>query len=197
MKKDHIDPQPLSPNLERCSRWLSWALRHAPEEAGIELDKGGWANVSDLIKVTKVASRNIKPVELDEVVAKDAKKRFEYNTSKTKIRAAQGHSFPVDYTDKVAVPPAVLFHGTSTGVLDVIRASGLLRKSRYLVHLSKDEDTAAIVGKRHGQPVVLPVQAEAMHAQGYIFYEASNGVWLTEKVLPEFIDWNGLIWPSL
>ena len=37
-------------NLTKVSKYLSLILRHKPEEAGIELDKNGWAKVDELIK---------------------------------------------------------------------------------------------------------------------------------------------------
>ena len=68
-----------------------------------------------------------------------------------------------------------------------IRAQGLLKGSRRHVHLSADEATATKVGQRHGKPVVLVVQAGAMHREGRAFFLSENGVWLTEHVPPEFV----------
>ena len=56
--------------------------------------------------------------------------------------------------------------------------------SRQYVHLSGDWDTAAAVGKRHGIPVVLTVDARAMAEDGILFYRSENGVWLCEEVAP-------------
>ena len=39
---------------------------------------------------------------------------------------------------------------------------GLKSMSRLYVHLSADYDTAVKIGKRHGKPVVLSVDAERM-----------------------------------
>jgi putative RNA 2'-phosphotransferase len=55
------------------------------------------------------------------------------------------------------------------------------------VHLSPGERTAVKVGKRHGKPVVLVVQAGRMHENGFTFYLSANGVWLTERVPVEYI----------
>ncbi|NCF08111.1 RNA:NAD 2'-phosphotransferase [Kosakonia radicincitans] len=55
------------------------------------------------------------------------------------------------------------------------------------MHLSADEVTATAVGQRHGKPVVFTVEAGRMHAQGFVFYQADNGVWLTESVPVAFI----------
>jgi len=53
------------------------------------------------------------------------------------------------------------------------------------VHLSPDAETAAQVGCRHGQLVVLTVDAEALARDGQPFYRSTNGVWLTEHVPPD------------
>jgi putative RNA 2'-phosphotransferase len=56
------------------------------------------------------------------------------------------------------------------------------------VHLSADPETARKVGQRHGTPVILIVQAEAMHAHNHTFFLSENGVWLTEHVPVEYIE---------
>ena len=35
---------------------------------------------------------------------------------------------------------------------------------------------------RREAPVILTVDAAAMHAAGHAFYQAANGVWLTDRV---------------
>lgn len=49
------------------------------------------------------------------------------------------------------------------------------------VHLSKDEETAIKVGKRHGKPVIYFVKAKQMHDDGYKFFISANGVCKTGK----------------
>jgi hypothetical protein len=39
--------------------------------------------------------------------------------------------------------------------------------------------TTTQVGARREAPVILTVDAAAMHAAGHAFYQAANGVWLT------------------
>ena len=65
---------------------------------------------------------------------------------------------------------------------------GLHKRSRQHVHLSPDEETALKVGRRHGPPLVLTVQAGAMAAAGYLFYWSANGVWLTDHVPPQYLE---------
>jgi putative RNA 2'-phosphotransferase len=47
--------------------------------------------------------------------------------------------------------------------------------------------TAIKVGARHGKPVVLVVDAAAMHRAGIPFYCSDNGVWLVDVVPPEYL----------
>ncbi len=80
------------------------------------------------------------------------------------------------------VPPAVLYHGTARHNLDSIFAKGLLRGRRHHVHMSTNVQTMLAVGRRHGQPVVLSIDAGGMRGDGYEFYGTGNDVWLTEHV---------------
>ena len=52
--------------------------------------------------------------------------------------------------------------------------------------------TATQVGARREAPVILTVDAAAMHAAGHAFYQAANGVWLTDHVPPGYLSG----WPS-
>lgn len=58
--------------------------------------------------------------------------------------------------------------------------------NRQYVHLSADFQTAMKVGRRHGVPVVIVIDAEAMARDGMIFYLSENGVWLCDYVAPEY-----------
>jgi putative RNA 2'-phosphotransferase len=71
--------------------------------------------------------------------------------------------------------------------LPAILAEGLRKGRRHHVHLSADVDTARRVGARRGQPVVLRVDAGAMHAAGFAFLRSANGVWLTDAVPPDYL----------
>ncbi|GFD74017.1 hypothetical protein KUL113_34370 [Tenacibaculum sp. KUL113] len=60
--------------------------------------------------------------------------------------------------------------------------------SRQHVHLSSDVETAKKVGSRRGKPIILTVQSGVMHKKNYEFFLSENGVWLTNLVPAEFID---------
>lgn len=65
--------------------------------------------------------------------------------------------------------------------------NGLIKKERQYVHLSKDIETASIVGKRHGDLVILEVDSESMFNDGIKFYLSKNNVWLCDYVSKEYI----------
>lgn len=173
--------------LVRISKFLSLVLRHKPETIGLSLDRGGWARVDELIAAANRAGVSLDRALLREVVEGNDKQRFAFSDDGLRIRASQGHSIAVDLGLEPRVPPEFLYHGTATRFLKSIKRRGLVPRSRNHVHLSPDERTAVGVGKRHGKPVVLIIQAGRMHTDGFEFYLAANGVWLTEKVPAEYI----------
>jgi putative RNA 2'-phosphotransferase len=172
----------------RYSKFLSFVLRHKPDELGITLDEAGWVDVRVLLEATALKGYLFTPELLDRIVREDQKQRYSFNEDRTKIRANQGHSVLVDLGLRPTAPPPILFHGTVDRFLDSIRAQGLLRGQRQHVHLSGDQDTASRVGSRRGEPVVLHVRAFEMHRDGLEFFISDNGVWLTEHVPSRYVE---------
>lgn len=180
----------MSKSLTELSKFISLILRHKPSAANIELDEHGWANVDELIAgINQVdASNDIDIEKLEEIVRTDNKQRYSFNEDKTLIRANQGHSIPVDVELEEVVPPEYLWHGTAIKYMESIDNEGLVPKSRLYVHLSGDEETATNVGKRHGKLLMYKVQSKRMVEDGYKFYRAVNGVWLTKAVPVEYLE---------
>ena len=169
------------------SKYISLILRHKPEVIGITLDEHGWADVSELIQgVSKTHKLDMETLE--EIVKTDNKQRYSFNEDKTKIRANQGHSIPVDVELEAKEPPEFLWHGTGEKFVAAIDKEGLIPKSRLYVHLSADQDTAKVVGARHGKPVIYKVKGGEMQKDGYTFYQSVNGVWLTKEVPLKYLD---------
>ena len=167
-------------------KFIALILRHKPEVIGIHLDEHGWANVDELITgIAKTQEFNM--AMLEEIVRTDNKQRYSFNNDKTKIRANQGHSIPVDVELEQKTPPDILWHGTGEKYVSSIEAEGLIPKTRLYVHLSSDPDTAIKVGSRHGKPVVYEVTAKKMQEDGYVFFQSVNGVWLTKQVPVKYL----------
>lgn len=169
----------------RVSKYLSKHLRHQPERIGLTLDEGGWVRIDTLIEAAAAHGFRFTRAELDHVVEANDKKRFAVEGDR--IRASQGHTVEVDLGLLPATPPPYLYHGTVAAYLGAIRAEGLRAMNRHDVHLSPDRETATRVGARRGRPVVLSVDAGAMHRDGHVFRVSANGVWLTEAVPPEYL----------
>lgn len=178
----------MSSEHVKVSKFLSLVLRHQPDAIGLTLDENGWADVEELIRLANQSGRCLTRPLVDVAVADSDKKRFALSEDGRRIRASQGHSIDVDLALSPADPPHRLYHGTATRFLDSIRASGLHSASRQHVHLSADIPTATKVGQRHGKPVVLVVRAGEMAAAGHTFYLSVNGVWLTDRVPVEFLE---------
>ena len=172
--------------INKTSRFISLILRHKPETIDIALDEHGWANVDELIAgISK--TREFNREMLEEIVWTDNKQRFTFNEDKTKIRANQGHSIPVDVELPAAIPPETLWHGTGEKYVASIDQQGLIPKGRLYVHLSSDAATATKVGSRHGKPVLYIVKTKEMYDDGYSFFLSKNGAWLTKEVPVKYL----------
>lgn len=175
-------------SLIKKSKFLSLVLRHKPEVIGLTLDENGWVEIEALLTAAQAHNRSLTRAELDEIVATNNKKRFAISEDGKHIRASQGHSVVIDLGLLPRIPPSTLYHGTAVRFLPSIREKGLQKMNRQHVHLSATAETAHSVGSRHGKPAILLVKAEAMQADGFIFFLSENGVWLTETVPAHYIE---------
>ncbi|MEJ3655331.1 RNA 2'-phosphotransferase [Actinomycetes bacterium KLBMP 9759] len=172
--------------LVSISKRLSLHLRHAPEKIGITLDPAGWVRIDALLAALAAHGSRISRADLDAVVAGNDKQRFVIDGDR--IRANQGHSVAIELDLLPREPPPVLYHGTVGRFLDAIHREGLRPMARHDVHLSASVETAQRVGARRGKPVVLRVDAAAMHRDGHEFRVSANGVWLTSAVPPRYLS---------
>ncbi|MBI3217985.1 MAG: RNA 2'-phosphotransferase [Bacteroidetes bacterium] len=173
--------------LTHLSKFLSLVLRHQPETIGIQLDQQGWVAVHELLEKSARYGTPIDRATLDVVVESNSKKRFAFNEAGDKIRASQGHSVSVELGYESQQPPDILYHGTGEKSVASILSSGLEKRRRQHVHLSRDIETAMKVGQRHGKPVIFKVLAQQMHDEKYRFYISDNGVWLTDHVPVKYL----------
>lgn len=169
--------------LNETSKFLSYILRHEPQAIGLQLDSEGWADIDSLISGAAKDGRVLDITLIQAVVSSSDKKRFCISDDGQRIRAVQGHStasVSLQFIEKE--PPEFLYHGTATRFLESIRQQGLIAGNRHHVHLSQDMQTAIAVGQRYGKSVVLKIEALRMYQQGFKFFQAENGVWLTNHV---------------
>ena len=169
--------------LKTKGRTLTYALRHAPQEFGITLEDGAWADVNDVLHGIDLTLH-----ELDTIVAADNKGRFSFNDNGTQIRANQGHSVKVDLQLIAKKPPITLYHGTVKKFWQWIKIDGIKKMSRHHVHLSEGLETAIqVASRRTTENVIIRVDTEQMYKDGIEFFKSENGVWLTDYVDPKYL----------
>lgn len=177
---------------DKLSVFISLILRHKPEVIDVHMDEFGYVNVDKLINGINKSGRDIDFNILNSIVQEDKKGRYSFNEDKTLIRANQGHSIDVKVPLKEVMPPQYLYHGTATRFIESILANGINKMNRMHVHLSDNKETALQVGKRHGKPVFLTIDALKMHEDSFKFYLSENGVWLTEFVPKDYLKIAGV-----
>lgn len=164
------------------SKYLSYLLRHHPEEVGCDIDEYGWVNVEKLIKGSDFTAE-----ELKAIIEEDT--RYTFSDDGTMVRAFHGHSIPTVHYQKESIPETDLYHGTSEENAEKIMKSGFIKgMNRIQVHLSINKENALKIGKRHGKPCVFRIDTKAMIQDGFKFYESGDGVWLTGDIPTKYIE---------
>lgn len=148
----------------RLSKFLSGALRHFPDDAGLDLDAHGWTAWDALVGTVTDRYPWADADAVAGVVATDPKGRFERDGDR--VRAAYGHSVDVSLEPTDAPVPDRLYHGTAPENVAAIEAEGLKPMGRQYVHLSGSVEGAREVGRRHAaDPVVFAVDTAELRAE--------------------------------
>ena len=58
----------MNEELVEISKFISYALRHKPKDAGIKLDKEGWTNLDQLVQATRNNGLDLTKEKLLEIV---------------------------------------------------------------------------------------------------------------------------------
>jgi putative RNA 2'-phosphotransferase len=164
-----------------ASKKLSWLLRHGANEAGLEMDAAGWAEIEDVRRILHMGRQ-----ALEAAVENNNKARLQVRG--TRIRACQGHSLrdmPVtcealEATWEEVAGEAPVFHGTRVAALVGIAREGILPGERTHVHLAEAVDST--VGKRSAVDVMIEVSPSRLRAAGIGLHRSPNGVLLARRV---------------
>jgi putative RNA 2'-phosphotransferase len=165
-------------------RVLAYALRHHPEEFGLQVDSEGWVDLNAFLRAMRISRE-----QLDSIMQNMKKQRFEIQNNK--IRAFYGHSFENKVAKTQAVPPDVLYHGTSAFAAFAIvsKQEGLRPMLRQYVHLSSTVQEAINVGKRKDpNPVILKIDAKKAYEDGVKFYLGNENIWLADFIPANYIS---------
>ncbi len=175
-------------NYISLSKEIAFALRHNPGQYGLELDCEGFVPVDELLSAINSEhkyDRTITEEDILHILDISDKQRFDVQNGY--IRAYYGHTVPGQIQKEAALPPPVLYHGTTHKAYELIKVQGLLPMSRQYVHLSADIDYAIRVGKRRDpEPVLLSIDTVSASNSGIVFYIGNDKVWLCDRMPPEF-----------
>ena len=171
---------------ERLSRFLSFLLRHRPEDYPLSFDGQGFVSWTELMGTVQQRFPEATEGEILSVITGSDKKRFEVREGKA--RATYGHSFPVDLGVESIEPPARLYHGTARDLAQTVLREGLKPRGRAYVHLSASLEEAIAVGKRRDpDPSIVVVDSQAAHSNGIHFYP-SGPLYLAAEIPPRFLS---------
>lgn len=179
MERAAMDRHGGGVDLVRCSKRVSWLLRHGAAEQGLAMDAAGWVAIADVLRALSM-SRG----QLDAVVAQNDKKRFEISGSM--IRACQGHSIANVTADgleaswKPYESAGPVFHGTSIEAAFSISKEGITSQARSHVHLAPSRQSK--VGKRWNVDLLLVIDPARVRAHGITLFESPNGVVLAREI---------------
>lgn len=186
---DHIVKMPERTSKVKQSKDLAYRLRFDPEydfagDAEAPQPNKAWRSTKELYE-----EYDFTLDDLVKIVIGDKKGRFELSSDLQYVRARYGHGNSINtlVLYEQAEAPNYLYHGTSDLNLYGIQKDGLLKRKRQYVHLTADRVVARETGQRHGNPVVLTIDAKRMQADGYAFFKATDNVWLTECVPPHYL----------
>jgi putative RNA 2'-phosphotransferase len=171
----------------RFSRFLSLILRHRPDEVGLTLDEEGSVPLDALVAALRRHGGWEWVTEADVLaVAHHDPRRFEVRAGR--IRARHGHTVPLQHPGPAVRPPEWLYAALPARRADEVQAGGLRPRERRFVHLVDTWLEAARALERHGEAgLVVPVLARRAHGRGVPFFQASEHLYLTPGVPPDFV----------
>lgn len=170
---------------EKLGRLVAGALRHFPDDLGLEMDPRGWVDLDDLSEAIGTRYRWANKRLVISLVQSDPKERYEIREGK--IRAKYGHSVDVNLDHPRNELPA-LYYGANEEEADRILEVGLKAATQRYVHLSTTPEKAWYVGTfRTNSPRVIRVDAEAAQRAGVKMMAVSENIVISENVPPEHL----------
>ena len=170
---------------ERLGRFISGALRHFPDDIGLEMDMQGWVDLDLLCNIMENRYRWATEERLIALIESDIKRRYEAEGSR--IRARYGHSVNVDL-DYPGNEFAYLYYGVSLEEVDMLLENGITPLRQRYVHLSTSYRKAHEAASVHtDNPIVIEVDAESAQQDGLFFMNVNDDIVLTDEVPPDYL----------
>ena len=176
--------------VEGVGRILAGMLRHFPDNYGVKLDEHGWVKIYTIIPVIRTQKRNfwwLTPFHVEALVRTDPKGRYQINDF-GEIRAAYGHTIPINVDDMPTDVPEKLYYQTTDEELEFIRETGISPSDKSWVHLSLTARQAYVSGLFHiDSPAVVEIDVDGLNGSGRQVYRATDEVFLVRDIPPEFV----------
>lgn len=165
----------------RISRAMSFHLRH---DRAVPATKSGWVHVDELAQIMRKSGHKVSSSQLLLIAGALGEPRFHLEGED--IRAAYGHSVPIEIEYEMRRAPQLLYHATPTRNLRSIfeARAGLLASGRNWVHLSESCEVAVGAARRQGTAVSV-LEIDAPSVTGLV--HASGATWLAPRVAIESV----------
>ena len=148
-RRTHRDSMTSPDLIERITRSLAYMLRHQPEEFGLEVDKQGWAALSDVVHaLNEKLGEDVEEADVHAAVDSGDRKRYEIQGDR--VRALYGHSIEIE-PGEPSEPPEHVYVGVSRMDADRAARHGLRSGRRRFLHLATTIEDAIDLGKRLGR----------------------------------------------
>ncbi|MBN2110323.1 MAG: RNA 2'-phosphotransferase [Methanosarcinaceae archaeon] len=172
---------------ERLGRFVSGALRHFPEDVGLEMDPHGWVDLDVLCEIMKKRYKWGTMERLLSLVESDKKGRYEIDGPF--IRARYGHSVDIDLiSDYPENDLTYLYYGVSQEEADMLIENGITPVRQCYIHLSTSFDKAMRAASIHTEnPVILEIDAGSAQEGGIDIVVVNDDIVLAKSIPPEYI----------
>lgn len=171
---------------EKLGRLVAGALRHFPDDLGLDMSPRGWVDLDALSEAIETRYRWANKRLVIALVQSDPKERYEIREGK--IRAKYGHSVDVNM-DYPLNELSTLYYGANEEEADRILEVGLKAATQRYVHLSTTPEKAWYVSTfRTNSPRVIRVDAEAAQRAGVKMMTVTDDIVISENVPPEYLN---------
>lgn len=171
---------------EQLGRLVAGALRHFPEDLGLDMDKQGWVDLATLGEVIKTRHRWSNQNLVIALAQSDPKQRYEIGNGR--IRARYGHSVDIELDHPENEMPK-LYYGASEEEADRIIEIGLKSASQRYVHLSTTPEKAWHVGTfRTSNPRVIQVDAREAQEAGVKMMVVNEDIVISDPIPSSYLS---------
>ncbi len=177
----------LQRNPDQLAKFLAYMLGRKPDEFGLIPDSQGYVKIKDLLKALSEEDeyRYVRQSHLNEILLSVTKPPIEI--SDTLIRAvSREHLKPIAKAKNL---PKLLYSCVRQKAHPVLLEKGLMPSFHSQVVLSASPEMAKRIGRRSDpKPVLITVQVQKAQANGIVFYQAGNELYLSDAILPDCIS---------